>query len=333
MKTRVLAGMLRAGIALTLFGIVSIGCAGPAAAADAYPSKPVRMLVGFPPGGPTDVVARMLAQKLTESLKQQFVVENRSGAGSNIAMGIAARSAPDGYTIMVVSSAFVVNPTLYGANVTYDPYKDFAPITVAADSPNVVVVNPSVPAKTMKELIDVIRANPGKYSIATAGMGTTPDLAAELFRMTYKLDAVRVPFAGGAPAIQSTMQGQTPIDFGALPPATELIKSGHLRPLALAAKHRSPVLPDVPTMAEAGIPDQESDTLCGVLVPAGTPKPIIDLLNKEIVKAVNDPTVRQRLGDLGFEPVGNSPGEFAALIKVEIEKWGKVIRAANIKVE
>src|SRR3954470_7999153 len=230
-----------------------------AVAAVAYPNKPVHILIGFAAGGPTDVVMRLVAQKLSEGLKQQFVVENRPGAGSNIAMGMVARAVPDGYTLLAVSSAFVVNPTLYGANVTYDPVKDFAPITVAADSPNAVFVNPSIPAKTMKELIDAMRAEPGKYSIATAGLGTTPDLAAEMLRMAFKLEAPRVPFNGGAPSVQSVLQGQTPIGFGAIPPATQLIKSGQLRGLAVAAKHRAAALPDVPTMAEAGIPDQESN--------------------------------------------------------------------------
>ena len=324
--------MIAAAFAVVL-GATLAGPAATPAAAQAYPNKPVKILIGFAAGGPTDVVARLVAQKLSESLKQQFVVENRPGAGSNIAMGIAARSAPDGYTLLFVSSAFVVNPTLYGANVTYDPYKDFAPITLAADSPNAVFVNPSIPAKTMKELIELIHANPGKYSIATAGMGTTPDLAAELLRMTFKLDAVRVPFNGGAPSVQSVLQGQTPIGVGAIPPATELIKSGQLRGIAVAAKRRAPALPDVPTFAEFGITDQDSNTFAALLAPAGTPKEIVDLLYKETAKALADPTVKSRLIELGFDPVGNTPAEFAALIKAEIDKWGKVIRAANMKVE
>lgn len=304
-----------------------------AEAADAYPSRPVHMLVGFAPGGPTDVVARIVGQKLSESLHQQFVIENRVGAGSNIAMGLAAKAVPDGYTLVAVSSAFVVNPSLYGDKITYDPFKDFAPITEAADSPNVIMVHPSVPAKTMKELIDVIRANPGKYGIATSGIGTTPDLAAELFRMTYKLDAVRVPFNGAAPALQSVLQGQTQVGFSALPTATQMIKSGQLRAVALAAKHRTAALPDVPTTAEAGISDQESDTLAAVLAPAHTPAPIVDLLYKEIAKAMTDADVKRHLDELGFEPVASTPAEFTALIKQEIDKWGKVIKAANIKIE
>jgi len=305
----------------------------PAAAADQYPSHPVRVLVGFAPGGPTDVVARLVGQKLSESLHQQFVIENRVGAGSNIAMGIVAKAPPDGYTLVMVSSAFAVNPSLYGDKITYDLFKDFAPVTEAADSPNVILVNPSVPATTMKELIDLIHANPGKYSIATSGIGTTPDLAAELFRMTYKLDAVRVPFNGAAPTLQSVLQGQTQIGFSALPTATQMVKTGQLRALALAAKQRTSALPDVPTTAEAGIPGQESDTMGALLAPAHTPPEIVNLLQKEIAKAMADPDVKQRLTELGFVPVASTPAEFSALIKEEYEKWGKVIRAANIKVE
>jgi tripartite-type tricarboxylate transporter receptor subunit TctC len=324
--------LLAAVLAVALGAVVASGTASPAGG-QAYPNRPVKILIGFAAGGLTDVVGRLVAQKLSEGLKQQFVVENRPGAGSNIAMGLAARSAPDGYTLLTASSAFVVNPTLYGANATYDPYKDFAPITVVAVSPNGVFVNPSVPAKTMKELIEAIHANPGKYSIATAGLGTTPDLAAELLRMTFKLDAVRVPFNGGAPGVQSVLQGQTPIGLGAIPPATELIRSGQLRGLAVASKRRVPALPDVPTLAEAGIADQESETFAALLAPAGTPKEIVDLLHNEVVKALADPTVNTRLIELGFDPVGNTPAEFTALIKAEIEKWGKVIRAANMKVD
>lgn len=319
-------------LAAVLGGII-VAAAHPATASDAYPNHPVRMLIGFAPGGPTDVVARVIGQKLSESLHQQFIIENRVGAGSNIAMGLVAKAPPDGYTLVAVSSAFVVNPSLYGNKITYEVYKDFAPITEAADSPNVILENPKVPAKTLKELIDAIRANPGKYNIATPGVGTTPDLAAELFRMSYKLDAARVPFNGAAPALQSVLQGQTQVGFSALPTATQMVKEGQLRALALAAKHRTSALPDVPTTAEAGVPGQESDTMCGILAPAHTPPAIVNLLYKEIAKAMNAPDVKQHLSALGFEPVANTPAQFQALIKAEVEKWGKVIRAANIKVE
>lgn len=318
-----------ASIAACLFAT----CGATGVWAQAYPNKPVRVVVGFAPGGPTDVIARILGQKLSENLGQQFVIENRVGAGGNIAMGLVAKAPPDGYTVLVVSSAFVVNPSLYGKNITYDAYKDFEPITNFADSPNIMVVNPSVPAKTAKELIDVVKANPGKYSFATAGIGTTPDLAGELFRMTFGLDMVRVPFNGAAPALASTIQGQTPVAFSAMPPATEMVKAGQLRGLAVASAKRSPALPDVPTFAEMGISGQESNTLQGVFVPAGTPRPIVDLLYRESVKVLAQQEVKDRLATLGFQAIGNTPEEFTAQIKVEIAKWEKVIRAANIKVE
>lgn len=324
----------RAAIGATvLFLIGVLTAAEPASAADDYPSRPVRVLVGFPPGGPTDIVARLVGQKLTESLHQQFAVENRPGAGSNIAMSIAAKSAPDGYTLAVDSSAFAINPALYGDKVTYDPFKDFTPISNAVSSPTVIMVNPSVPATTMKELIAVIRAHPGKYGIATPSVGTTPDLAAELFLRTYKLDAVRVPFSGGAPAVESVLQGQTQIGFQAVPPVTPMIKAGKLRALAMGSTHRCTTLPDVPTTTEAGIPDQESDTWFGFLAPAGTPAPIIELLHQGIVKAVADPAIKARLIELGFEPVGNTPAEFAAEIRHDVGKWSKVVSEAHIKVQ
>ncbi len=328
-----MTSITRAALAAAMLAAAGVAtAAAPALAADTYPSRPVKILVGFAPGGTTDVTSRMVSQKLSESLHQQFIVENRAGAGSNIAMGLAAKAAPDGYTILGVSSAFMVNPSLYGDKCPYKP-EDFAPITLWADSPNVIIVNPSVKATSLKELIDLIHATSGKFSIATAGIGTTPDLSTELLRMTYKLDAVRVPFNGGGPAAQAVLQGQTQIGFDALPPAAPLIKAGQLRAVAMAYQKRSALLPDVPTTAEQGIPGQESHTIAGFLVPAKTPKPIVDLLYKEMAKAVADPTVRKNLAAIGFEPVGGTPAEFSALIKDEVEKWGKVIRAANIKVE
>ncbi|HVY98332.1 MAG TPA: tripartite tricarboxylate transporter substrate binding protein [Dongiaceae bacterium] len=304
----------------------------PAVAASGYPERSVKVIVPFAPGGPTDVMARLLAQKLTERLGKQFFVENQAGAGGNIGMANAAKAAPDGYTILVVSSSFVVNPSLY-TRVPYDPYKDFAPVTIAGDSPNVLVVNPSVPAKSVKELVDLIRANPGKYNFASAGTGTTPHLSGELFKLSLKLDLVHVPFNGAGPAIQSTVAGHTPIAFTALPPTTAHVKEGRLRALAVTSRKRTSALPDVPTMEEAGLKDQEADTMQGILVPAGTPKEIVERLHREIAAIVATPEIRERFDVLGFEPVADTPGEFAARIKVEIEKWGKVIKAAHIKVQ
>jgi tripartite-type tricarboxylate transporter receptor subunit TctC len=295
----------------------------------AYPDHPVRIIAPFAAGGPTDVISRIIAQKLTETLKQNFFVENHVGAGGNLGMSLAARATPDGYTILVASSSYVVNPSLY-ANNPYDPYKDFIPITLAAASPNIVTVHPTVPVKTMKELIAIILANPGKYSIANAGFGTTPQLASELFKLTYKLDAASVPYNGGEPAVQSVVGNHTPIAFSAIPPAAPQITGGNLRGLAVTAAKRSGALPDIPTTMEAGIPDQESETMQGVFVPAGTPKEIVDLLHNEIVKLMQLPDVKQKCADLGFDVVANSQADFRAYIKKEIDKWHKVIVDAKI---
>jgi len=287
------------------------------------------VIVPFAAAGPTDVIARMLAQKLSERLGQQFYVENHAGAGGNLGMGMATREPADGYSILVVSSSFVVNPSLY-AKIPYDPYKDFAPVTLAAASPNILVVHPSVPAKSVNELVELVRRNPGKYNYAMPGAGTTPHLGGELFKLSLKLDIVTVPFGGAGPAIQSTTAGHTPIAFTALPPATALVQAGQLRALAVTSAKRSPALPDVATMAEAGVAGQEADTLQGVLVPAGTPQAIIDKLNGEIVKIIAMPEVKKQLDQLGFEPVANTPAEFAARIKQEIVRWAKVIDDAHI---
>ena len=300
--------------------------------AQGYPSRPVRVVVGFPPGGPTDVIARLVAQKLSESLGQQFFVENMAGAGGNIASGQVARATPDGYTIMAISTGFMVNPSLY-AKVPYDPIKDFAAVTLVAVSPNVVVVNPQVPAKTLPELVQLIRDNPGKYSYAGPGIGSTPQLGGELFRLTYKLDLVHVPFAGAAPAVQATIGGHTPIAFTALPSSLAAIQAGQVRAIGVAAAERAESLPDVPTFTEQGVKDQDGDTLTGIMAPAGTPKEIVDLLAREIAKSVAQPELRARLVTLGFTPVANTPDAFAARIKQEIEKWGKVVRDANLRIE
>src|SRR5580704_11079500 len=217
--------------------------------AEGYPTRPVRIVVGFPAGGPTDVIARLVAQKLSESLGQQFFVENMAGAGGNIASGQVAHATPDGYTIMAISTGFMVNPSLY-AKVPYDPIKDFSAVTLVAVSPNVVVVNPQVPAKTLPELVQLIRDNPGKYSYAGPGVGSTPHLGRELFRLTHQLDLVHVPFTGAAPAVQATAGNHTPIAFTALPSSLAAIQAGQLRAIGVAAAERAESLPDVPTFAE-----------------------------------------------------------------------------------
>jgi len=317
---------------IRLLALVAAVWAAGAAQAQNYPDKSVRVVVGFTAGGPTDVIARIVAQKLSETWGQQFYIENIPGAGSNTASGMVAKTPPDGYTLLVISTGFVVNPSLY-AKVPYDAVKDFAPITLVAASPNVVSVHPSVPAKTVQELIALIRANPGKYSFAGPGIGSTPHLSGELFRIRFGLDLVHVPFPGAAPAVGAAIAGHVPIVFSAVPPAISAIQSGQVRALAVTAPKRIPALPDVPTMAESGIADQEADTLTGIIAPAGTPREIVDKLYREIKRVVALPDVQEKLGAVGFQPVVNTPDEFAARIKLELAKWEKVVHDAKIRVE
>jgi tripartite-type tricarboxylate transporter receptor subunit TctC len=302
------------------------------ARAQAYPTRPVRLIVGFAPGGPTDVFARVIAQKLGENLGRQFYVDNITGGTGNIATGQAAKAAPDGYTVLFAFSSYVVNPTLFD-RVPYDPYKDFEPVTLAVSSTTVLSINPSVPAKTVADLVALIRAGSGKYSFATGGTGSQTHLAGEQFRLSLGLDLVHVPFNGGGPAIAAVVAGHTPIGFNALTPAVPQIKEGKLRALAVTSKTRSQILPDVPTMTEAGYPDIAGDSWVGVLVPAETPKEIVALLHREIAGIIALPDMKERLATLGFEPVVSTPAEFASQIRLEIETWAKVIRAAKIKAQ
>ena len=307
--------------------------AQPALAAEpAYPSRPVRMIVPFAPAGPTDVIARVIAQKLGDLWGNQVIVDNRAGAGGNIGMALAANAPPDGYTILVVSSSYVVNPSLY-AKIPYDPYKSFLPVTNAAASPNVFTVHPSTSAKTMQDLVALAKSNPGKFSIATPGVGTTPDLGAELLKMATGADIVRVPYGGAGPAVAAVVGNQVQIGSTALPPTTPHIQAGRLRALAVTSAKRSSALPDVPSMNEAGLRGQEADTLQGVLVPAGTSKAIVTKLHADIAKVLSQPDAKERVAGLGFDVVASSPEQFAAQIRTEIEKWGKVIKAAGIKAD
>ena len=300
------------------------------ALAQPYPNKLVRIIVPFPAGGPTDVMARFIGQKLSERLGQQFLIENIAGAAGHIGMGNAARAAGDGYTILFVSSSYVVNPSLYN-KPPYDPDKDFVPITKAAAATHALIAHPSVAARDVKELVAAIKAAPSKYTIASPGTGTTPSLSIELFRQSLGLNELLVvPFAGGTPAIQSVVAGHTPLSFQAIPPATELIKDGKLRALAVTSLKRAAALPDVPTLDELGIKGQEAETMQGVLAPAGTPKEIVDLLQREIAAILSLPDVKERILALGFEPSGITPAEFGAYLKAEIAKWRKVIEDGKI---
>jgi tripartite-type tricarboxylate transporter receptor subunit TctC len=300
---------------LAVCAVLVVAAAGHAQDAS-YPNHPVRIIVPFAAGGPPDVISRIVAQKLSERWGQQVYVENHPGAGGNTGTATAAR----------------VNPSLY-AKVPYDPIKDFVPVTLAAASPNILFVHPSVPARSVKELIALIKSSPGKYSYAQPSTGSTPHLSGELFKLQYGLDLVTVPFNGASLAVNSTIAGHTPIAFTALPPAIANIKEGNLRGLAVTAAKRSAALPDVPTMAETGIPDQEAETINGLLAPAGTPNEIIARINRDTVEALSLPDVKERLSALGFEPTTSTPAAFGTRIKSEIAKWDKVVRAANIRIE
>ena len=300
--------------------------------AQGYPNKSVRIVVPFAAGGPTDVIARLVGQKLSESMGQQFYVENIPGAGGNTGTAQAARAGADGYTLLVVSTGFMVNPSLY-ARVPYDPIKDFMPLTLVAESPNVLFVHPSVAAKSVQELISLVKADPAKYSYAQPSMGSTPHLSGELFKLTFDLNIVMVPFNSAALAVNSTIAGHTPIGFTALPPAITNIREGKLRGLAVLSDKRSAALPDVPTFAEAGVRDQEAYTLTGLVVPAGTPREIVDRLHREVVRVGQLADVKERLATLGFNPVLNTPDEFGARIRAEMTKWGKVVSDAKLKIE
>lgn len=301
--------------------------------AQSYPTRPVKMVVPYPPGGPNDVMARILAQKLSEALGNQFYVENQPGAGGSIAAGAVANAAADGHTILVANHDLIVQPIIK-SKVQYDPFKNFAPVTLVVTAPEMIVVNPSLPAKSMSELIALLKANPGKYTYASPGYGTTPHLACEwLFKLTYGLDVTHVPFQGAAPAVQSVLAGQTPVFHSVLPVVAPHIRAGALRALAVAASSRTPYFPDVPTVAEAGYPGHEVSFWMGVFVPTGTPKNLVDLLNKQVARIMALPDVKERMATIGFDPTLSTSEELTNHMQAETNKWLKVVRQANIKID
>lgn len=302
------------------------------ASAQAYPSRPVRVVVPYPPGGPTDVFARVIAEKLSEQLGKPFVIENVAGAGGNIGTGQAAKAPADGHTMLVAVNSVVINPTLY-ATVPFDPYKDFDPVTLAIAYGTGLVVNPAVPANSMAELVTLVRQNPGKFTYTSGGVGTPSHLLGELFRVSQSLDLPHVPFAGSGPANAAVVGGHVPLAFTALTPALPHINAGKLRALAITSKRKSAALPSVPTASEAGFPELDGDGWIGVLVPARTPADVIETLNRQVKIALAAPDVQQRMATLGFDAIGSSPAAFSAQMKVEMEKWAAVIRGANLKPE
>jgi len=312
--------------------IAAMLLAAGASFAQSYPTRQVRIVVPYPPGGPTDLIARLVAQKLSDRLGQSFFIENVNGASGAVGAGQVAHSAPDGYTLLAVTNDFAV-ASVTNTNLPYDPVKDFTPVSMISVSPSVVVVNPSVPAKTLKELVELIKASPSKYNYGAMGIGFGQLSSERLFKLGLKLDTLpRVPFNGAAPAINATLAGDTPVLMMGLPPVAPYLTSNKLRALAVTSAKRSPVFPDIPTLAEAGFPGNESELVIGMVAPAATPPAVVSLLQKNIAEIVHLPDIKATLDKFSFEGVGSSPAEFGDQIKNDIVVWAKVMKDANIPV-
>jgi len=316
-------------IITALCGLLALNNVAPA---QDYPTRPVRMIVAVPPGGPADTLARLVGPKLSDALGQIVVIDNRPGANGIIAYDMAARSTPDGYTFVLVAAGVAINPSLY-RNVPYDPIRDFSPITLGITVPNILIVHPSVPAKSVKELVSGIKAKQGGFTFASAGNGTSGHLALEQFRLSTGTSFVHVPYKGGGPALAETIAGQVQALFSIALAATPQVKAGKVRALAITSAQRSPVAPELPTVAESGFPGFEVIGWFGWLAPAGTGKVVVGKLNQGIVRALGMPDVNARLQSMSTVPVGNSPQEFARFVRSERDKWAKVIKAANIKIQ
>lgn len=318
-------------------GVTTILCACAVALAlpaiaQTYPAKAIRIVVPFAPGGGADIIARILGQKMTESWGQQVVVDNRAGASGNIGAEIVAKSAPDGYTLLMPSSSLAINPNVY-KSVPYDAVRDFAPITEPGLLPNILVVHPSIPAKTVKELVALAKSKRGQLSYASAGAGTGTHLAGEMFKLMAGIDLVHVPYKGGGALISDLLGGQVALTFATLPSVMPYIKAGRVRALAMTTVKRWPGLREVPTMIELGYKDFEISTWIGLLAPAGTPKEVVAKLHSEVVRILGLPDVRQRFNDLGIEPVGDTPEHFAQYIRSELAKYAKVVQQSGAHVD
>lgn len=319
--------MLRVLLSLVLCSIWSV-----VSAQAPYPSKPVRFILPFPPGGGTDTLGRVIGQKLGELLGQQVVMDNRPGAGANLGAEIAAKSPPDGYTIFMGNVAHTINASLY-SKLNYDLVKDFATVTMLASTPNILVVHPSLPAKSVKELVALAKVRPGQLDYASSGGGSSSHLAAELFNNMAGVKMTHVPYKGGGPAVVALISGQVSVGFATTPSVMPHVKSNKLRGLAVTSARRLPLAPDLQTISEAGVSGYEAVTWYGLLVPAGTPKEIIARLHAEAVKTLGLPDIRKRLDASGFEAIGNTPEEYAAYTRNEIDKWAKVIKASGARAD
>jgi tripartite-type tricarboxylate transporter receptor subunit TctC len=317
--------------------IVVLFCMAWAAAfgahAQGYPNRPIRLIVPYPPGGTADLLARVLGQKLGETLGQPIVVENRGGAGGNIGTDLVAKSAPDGYTLLMANaSVLAINPTLFGS-LPFDPVRDFAPVSLFADVPLILVVHPSLPVNSVKDLIALARSKPGEINYAAAGMGSTTHLSMELFKTMAGVKMVTIPFKGSGPALAALIAGQVPVMFELAPTALGFVKSGKLRPLAVTSPARSPLMPELPTVAETGLPGFDVASWFGVVAPAATPKEIVARLNADIVKIVNSADMGERIAGLGAVAHSNSPEQFSQFILTEFKKWAQVVKDSGARVE
>jgi len=314
-----------------LLACLLCAAAAPAVAQD-FPNRALRMIVPFPPGGGTDIVARMLAQKLGEALGQQVIVDNRGGAGGAIGTELLARAAPDGYTAGVVSGSHAINPALQ-RKMPYDAVRDFTPVTMLVAGPGMLVVHPSLPVRSVRELVALARAKPGQIAYASPGSGTPPHLGAELFSMLAGVRFVHVPYKGNAPAMTDLMSGQVSLSFPVIPAALPHVQGGRLRALAVTSAKRTAILPDLPTVAESGLAGYESISWYALLLPAGAPAAAVNRIHQETVRALRMPDVREKLAVQGLDAVGNRPEEFLAQLRAEIEKWARVVKASGAKVE
>jgi len=319
------------GRAVALAVLLALALLGSAPAAADYPDHPVRLIIPFPPGGSNDVVGRLVAKQLSLQLGQQVFVDNRAGAGGVLGTEVATQAAPDGYTILIVSIAHAVNPALY--RLKYDSLKSFTPISILATGPNVLVVNPDLPVRSVQELVALAKQKPGEIDYASAGVGSFQHLGAELFKLTAGVNLQHVPYKGGGPAMQDVVAGHVKVLFSSLVQTTPLIKSGQLRPLGVGGATRNPVLPEVPTIAEAGVPGYESNNWWGIMAPAGLPKPLADRLYAAIQEGLKAPDLQEAFAREGAASVSMSTDEFAHYIESEIAKWGRVVKEGNIKAE
>ncbi|HEY4374448.1 MAG TPA: tripartite tricarboxylate transporter substrate binding protein [Burkholderiales bacterium] len=298
-----------------------------------FPSRPIRLVVPFPPGGATDIASRLIAEHMSADWKQAVTVDNRPGAGGNIGSDVVAKSPPDGYTlIMGVTGSHAINISLY-AHMPYDPVKDFEAISQVAVVPNVVVVHPSVPARTLQEFVALAKKEPGKINYASLGNGTAAHLTMEMFKTAAGINLTHIPYKGSAPAVSDLLAGQVQAMIDGLPSALPHVQAGKLRALALTSAKRSPAAPDLPTIAESGYPGFSADAWSGLFAPKGTPKPVLDKLALETQKILKTPEVRKRLGELGAEPIGSSPAEFTQFVQHEIEKWARVVKASGARLD